>query len=249
MTRTPSPSSWFASFVHVAVLAVVAAVVLAPAAGCRGKSAATGTANGGQARANGAGAMPAGASPLGYCSVTVSGGMNLAFTAPAEDEDFDTDYWRTDAETRELVRAMIQYDEYQTFDDDEDYLVEQTMARDPRLVIFGLLCSADAGTISFVPGRFSRYADVPFRPRTYEIGPAPRIEAVTSGVFFANVDLGQDAAERHFVVTSPGQLNVSVFNELQMAGTFSFDAASADGIRVSVTGRFDYRKPKPESLE
>ena len=76
-----------------------------------------------------------------------------------------------------------------------------------------------------------------------------RREAVTTGVFFATVFLGKDPNAREYFVTSPGELNITTFNELQMAGTFTFAAASSDNLQVVVQGRFDYRKPKPEVLD
>jgi hypothetical protein len=156
--------------------------------------------------------LPAGASPLGYCAVTVTGAQATTFTVPVDDGDFDTDYWRTEAETRDQIRALLRFDEYQVFTEDEEYLAEQAMARDPRLTLFVMDCSGEQGGVTLVPGRFSRYADVPFRPRTYEIAPARRIEAVTAGAFYATVLVGAGQKARDYTVTAPGELNITTFN-------------------------------------
>ena len=193
--------------------------------------------------------MPAGASPLGYCAVTVTGAQATTFTVPVEEDDFDTDYWRTDSQTRDEIRAVLRVDEFQVFHEDEEYLTEQAMARDPRLTLFAMSCSGEQGGITLVPGRFSRYANVPFRPNTYEIAAASRIEAVTEGAFYATAYLTSGGSLRHYAPVEPGQLKITTFNELQIAGSFSFAAASADGQRILMQGKFDYRKPKAEVLE
>jgi hypothetical protein len=194
-------------------------------------------------------AFPAGASPLGYCSVTVTGAQATSFVVPADEADFDTDYWRTDAEARELIRGVLRFDEYRVYEEDEEYLTEQAMARDPRLTLFVMDCNGEQGGVTLVPGKFSRYADVPFRPNTYEIAPAANMEAVTEGVFLATISVGSGAASRDYTVVEPGVLNITVFNELQIAGTFTFKATSADGQVIVMQGKFDYRKPKEEVLD
>ena len=192
----------------------------------------------------------ASASALGYCSISITGAEQASFTVPAEEGDFDTDYWRTAVETRGLIRGMLEQDEVNDVNrEDIDYLVEQAMARDPRLVLFMMDCSGERAGLMLVPGRFSRYADVPFRPRAYEIAPAANIEAVTEGAFFVEAYIMRGAGPRHYAPVEPGQLNITTFNELQVAGTFSFAAASADGQRVVMTGKFDYRKPKEEVFD
>ena len=223
-----------------AAVVLLLAAVLAGVACNRGKPA---PAPGPSQQAGGA---PPGASALGYCSVTVSGAQAMSFVVPVEDGDFDSDYWRTDAETRELVLAMLKFDEYQFFERDEAYMVEQAMAHDPRINLFFMDCSSDKGGVVFLPGRYSRYADVPFRPGTFEIAPAARITAVTEGAFFASAYIFAGQKRLDVAPVEPGTLTITAFNELQIAGTFSFLAASADGQRVVMKGKFDYRKPKEE---
>lgn len=182
---------------------------------------------------------------LGSCDVTISGARSLSYRTPGGWLAFTTDYWLTDAQTRELLAAEALEDEM-TAEDDVEWFVDQGMSRDPRYVPMAILCLGPDATVSLVPGSQSRYGDVPFRAHSYEIAPVTTAADAIAGNFAALVSVLEGGESVSYGVTEPGTLDVEVFHRSRIEGTFSFQAVRGEGAdAIQVAGRFNFRRPGP----
>ena len=119
------------------------------------------------------------------------------------------------------------------------------MRKGPRVVLLGLNCSSaerpQAGSISFVPGQGSRYADVPFAPKRYVI---PGALGFGGGVRPGEVGVLVTVKDTAYKAAEPGELNITKFDASGIAGTFRFNAvevaATGTPKRITVEGKFDY---------
>jgi len=182
---------------------------------------------------------------LGSCDVTVTGARSLAYRTPGGALTFATDYWLTDVQMRELLEVEAREDEM-IAEDDVAWFVDLGMSRDPRAFPMAIFCSSQEASVSLVPGSQSRYADVPFRPKAYEIAPVSRADDAIAGNFAALVALMENGESVTYAVMEPGTLEIEVFHRSRIDGAFAFQAARAEGGDVvQVTGRFSFRRPAP----
>ena len=182
--------------------------------------------------------------PNGRCDVTITGAAQHTFTTPGGSADVATVYWMTDDELREYFAWQAREEaKLQLAEEDVAFFVDQAMAKNPRFTPLLIRCPSAQATVTIVPGVGSRYEDVPFRPASYKIAPAFRVEDAVQGLFAAQTFVVMGSQVVKFVPTGYGALNVTVFDDVRLAGTFSFNAVAGDKTLV-VNGRFDFRRPK-----
>jgi len=180
--------------------------------------------------------------PSGTCAVTITGALQLSFSALPSPSVFHTDYWWSEATLRAAFAAQAAQDR-DVAPQDEAWWVDQKMATDPIVSPLLISCVAREGGVTIVPGRASQYADVPFAPRAYELSPGPGPEDVIKGHFAAMVYLFEGGTSQRWVVSKPGVLTISEFDLEHISGTFSFVAIGAGKREIAVKGAFAFRKP------
>lgn len=186
--------------------------------------------------------------PTGRCDVTISGAVQLGFTTPGGPANVATVYWMTDDELRAYFAWRAREEsKLQLAEEDVDFFVDQAMSKNPRYTPLLIRCPSADATVTLAPGIASRYEDVPFRPALYKIAPAFSVEDAVQGLFAAQtmIVVGQEVVK--FTPTGYGTLSVSVFDENRMEGAFSY-AAAAGPQTVTVSGKFDFRRPPAAAL-
>ena len=107
------------------------------------------------------------------------------------------------------------------------------MKKDPRLFVFIMNCGGEHVTVSMLPGKGSRYADVPRAPKKY---------VVTKGAGAGEFNVLLNAADGTFSVKAPGTLEVIRFDSSRIEGAFAFEAEERFGKKrnVKVAGTFEF---------
>jgi len=180
--------------------------------------------------------------PSGTCTVTMTGALQLSFSALPSPSVFHTDYWWSEARLRAALAAQAAQDR-DIASKDEAWWVDQRMANDPVFTPLLISCVGHEGGVTIVRGRGSQYADVPFAPRTYELSPGPGPDDAIRGHFAAMVYLFEGGTSQRWVVSKPGVLAVSEFDLTHISGTFSFVAVGTGKREIAVKGRFAFRAP------
>jgi hypothetical protein len=184
----------------------------------------------------GAAAAPASGKDIGRCKINVTGDV----TASAEPVrraitdskvSFATDHWLSDDELRTALRVMIGLGDDKGVD--KEAKVAEAMKQDPRLFVFIMNCAGDDVTMSVLPGKDSRYADIPRAPKKY---------VVTGGAKAGQMGVMLSVGDAHFGVKAPGTLEVTRFDSSRIEGTFAFEADERYGEKrnVKVAGSFEF---------
>ena len=189
-------------------------------------------------RAPSAAGAAAGASgkDLGRCKIEVTGDVTASaepvrHAATDSKVSFATDYWLSDDELETGLRALVGLGGDKGVD--KDAKVAEAMKNDSRLFVFLMLCGDDAVTLSLVPGKASRYADIPRAPKKYVVTKDAR-----AGELSVMLSVGDSALS----VKAPGTLEVTRFDSSRIEGTFAFEAEERYGKKRSVkaAGSFEF---------
>jgi hypothetical protein len=184
-----------------------------------------------------AGAAPAtSGKDMGRCKIDVTGDITAsAVTVRRSVTDskvgFATDHWLSDDELRTGLRVMIGLGDDKGVD--KEAKVAEAMKQDPRLFVFLMNCGGDDVTMSVLPGKDSRYADIPRAPKKY---------VVTKGAGAGQMGVMLSVRDAHFGVKAPGTLEVTRFDSSRIEGTFAFEAEERYGEKrnVKVAGSFEF---------
>ena len=150
-----------------------------------------------------------------------------------------TDYWMTDGELRQALEMMAGLGAKKS-DADIAAEVDKDMKNDPRLMLLLINCGDETGHLNFMPGNGSKYADVPFGPKTYKI---LATNEGKPGDFGAMVGFTPPGGKREsYGVTGSGTLDVKKFDKTGIAGTFHLTAEKLfkGGDAITIDGDFDY---------
>jgi hypothetical protein len=185
-----------------------------------------------------------GTSGAGSCEVKVSGDEDVSFSSGGGIAAVGSDYWYSDEELRTSLRMMARLGGGKN-DAELDREVDAAMKQDPRLTLLVLNCGLgtdeSGGSVSLLPGNESRYADVPFGPKTYTIA--------KGGIFGGGAGKGEFSAlfslkDGVWALDEPGTLEITRFDKSGIAGRFSFKASErfAGGTpkKVAVQGTFNF---------
>jgi hypothetical protein len=226
------------SFLHALTLALSFAVA------CARKDGAPATADAGATGVPGAPgsavAAPSAPHPPGReaCHVKFSGAEESEFSGmwwPGRKDDKVTaasDYWATDAEVRTALRAGIKNKDRAEVDRE----IGAHMEHDPHLVILGIECISDSGSLVIVSGEKSTYADIPFKPGTYKLGTGTAKSAPAGDFAVGRLR----SAAGPYLDATPGTLTLTKFDATGVAGSFSFTATSASTkAPAKIEGTFD----------
>ena len=179
----------------------------------------------------------------GTCEVTVTGDEAATFKAPSGLGAVATDYWFTEDEIRQSLRWLASGEGKSK--EQVEHEANEAMRKDPRVSLLGLNCDPkerpQAGSISFLVGKGSRYADMPFGPKRYVIAAGLGTgDGVRAGEFGVLLTVNGTP----YKPAAPGELSITRFDASAIAGTFRFDAVEvvAKGApkRITVAGTFDY---------
>ena len=179
----------------------------------------------------------------GSCEVTVTGDESASFKTPGGLGAVATDYWFTEDEIRQSLRWLVS-GEGKSKEQVEREL-DEAMAKEPRVTLLGLGCAdakrPQADGISFVVGKGSRYADMPFAPKRYVIAAGSGTgDGVRTGQFGVLMTVNGTP----YKPAEPGELNITKFDRSGIAGTFRFIAVEVvpkgAAKRITVEGTFDY---------
>lgn len=159
----------------------------------------------------------------GNCNVRVSGDETLEYTGAGGNSAVGTDYWYTDEEMRAILRQLASFGG-DLSDEELDKQVEEDMMKDPRFILLLLNCVSEDGTgsISITPSSPSKYADVPFGPKTYVI-------KAGQGVFGSSdvpgeISILMTLGDASYKVAKDGKLDITKFDNSGITGTFNFGA-------------------------
>ena len=150
------------------------------------------------------------------------------------DVQASSDYWASESDLRRVVGARLA-----VFATDEEARrkLAQTMASDPRQQILRLSCLTDQGGVTLLTSHRSRYRDVPFGPGRYRISTAD-MAAAAPGEFVAQT-VRTDRLD--YYKAQGGELELTLFDQEGVAGSFTLTAAAAPGEPVlTVKGRFAF---------
>jgi hypothetical protein len=194
--------------------------------------------------ANEGSAVKADPYPQGYCRITVAGAVTKDEVASniANGTGAATVYWMTDESLRSYFEWKFrEVDKKAVAPEDVNFLVDQSMARNPRFTPLMIKCWAPAVSVSLVPGFGSRYENIPFRPASYTIAPASQVRQTIPGYFAAQTTMVDNGKGLDFTPVGHGQLIVTLFDDARVGGTFAYEAASGK-LRVSVKGVFEFKR-------
>jgi hypothetical protein len=162
-------------------------------------------------------------SSSGSCKVVVEGAVQLEDTAPGGQAAISTDYWLSEENLRSVV----------TYLEKDPAKIDAAMKADPRFMTLLINCKGTRSSISFVAEKDSRYADIPFKPRKYQLGTGK------PGSFKPLVLIDRNAYR-----TKGGTLDVTRFDDTGLAATFQFKATDiASDNQVTVRGTIDLACP------
>jgi hypothetical protein len=174
------------------------------------------------------------------CNVEITGDTTLTIKAPppgASDAEkhrvaANSDYWMSEQTIRRGVEAMHSMDGA-----DRQKKIDAQMKADPRIVQLAITCMTNDFTLGFTPTDGSKYADVPMKPKKYKIvppkGPPGAFEVV------GWLMIGAKHPKDKYVVSEPGELDITEFNSKHLAAKFSFKATNTKTPKkITVTGTF-----------
>lgn len=174
----------------------------------------------------------------GACNVTIETPAPVSFQTDSDGVGFNTDYWASASEMRELL-AYVAREEEELEESSVPAYVEAKMKQDPIFTLFQLNCLGDAAQVTFSPVPGSRYDDVPFHAGGYliaETGREPNRGNVAVSMS------GPVVSPDDFAVVGPGVFLITTLNRAGVEGTFAFKARLKKGaVPVQVRGSFSFR--------
>jgi len=156
----------------------------------------------------------------GSCEVEVTGDVSTTWEGSGGSSAVSTDYWYTDEE----------------LDDAAAILGGTRTEGEPVYSVLIVNCKSSASTqnVSLLPAAGSGFDDIPYGEGTYAISvPGEPGSGVFTTIFAVDT-------ESVFAVSSPGELNLTKFDETGITGTFSFQATASDAREITVSGSFDF---------
>jgi len=172
------------------------------------------------------------------CEITVEGDLTAKGESPGGPMAVGSDYWMSDAEIKEAVKAMAG-----ALGGGKPVDLDAELKKDPRIYTLLINCATPRAKISIGPSMGSKYADVPFGPKKYKIA-APKGEQ--PGLMTTLTTFEGDTGV--WVVDGEGELDVSKFDKTGIAGSFSYGLAEATfgdksktPRKVKVTGKFAFK--------
>jgi len=156
----------------------------------------------------------------GNCSVDVTGDLATSWEGSGGSAAVGTDYWYTRDELEEAA----------------EFLGGMTEG-EPVFFVLVINCSASdtSQNVSLLPASGTGFDDIPYAPASYAIAVPGESEAGQ----FTSIFLVDEGAL--FAVSSPGELDITTFDETGIAGTFRFPATEVAGAReIEVSGSFDF---------
>jgi hypothetical protein len=191
---------------------------------------------GGPAPSAAGAALAASGKVVGRCKIDVTGDVTaskqLVRHAVTDTKvSVGTDYWMSDDELKTALRVMIGLGDDKGVD--KDAKVAEAMKQDPRLFLFIMSCGDGDVTMSVLPGKDSRYADIPRAPKKY---------VVTRDAGPGQLDVMLSVGDGHFGVKAPGTLEVTRFDSSRIEGTFAFEGDERYGKKrsIKVAGSFEF---------
>jgi hypothetical protein len=178
---------------------------------------------------------------VGKCTFTVTGDVALTVDAvatksPPNGKAMATaDYWQTDDQIRSALQMLGGLDSKKSKDAIKAE-VDEAMKKDPKFMLLLVNCGAEGGSLNFVPGKDSKYADIPFKAGKYPIAAG----TAKAGELDVTVNLRPPTGHKSFEVSEPGAMDITKFDATGVAGTFTFKAKSRDGKAIEIKGSFDY---------
>lgn len=166
----------------------------------------------------------------GSCKVDVSGAMTKSFETAGGRNALGSDYFMNDQELREAVGFLSR-----------GKSVDEAMKEDPRLYTLIVNCSGGGLNLNFLPSADSKYADVPFGPKKYELaglmGKKPGFMTVMMSI------------DNKMLMREPGgHFEITKFDKTGLAANFAFKAKDESGGAVDVKGTIDYRCAQDTAL-
>lgn len=114
-------------------------------------------------------------------------------------------------------------------------------------------CSGEAGSLSFFATATASEETIPYGPATYTLDPAGNVFGAGEGDAPIGVLLNLTGSQTNWGLSEPGVLEITVFDDQRLAGTFAFTATDVlarsplgDGTSegtITVKGSFDFRNP------
>lgn len=159
----------------------------------------------------------------GSCKVDVSGSITKSFETAGGRSALGSDYFMNDQEIQEAVKFLSR-----------GKSVEEAMKQDPRVYTLVVNCSGGGLNLNFLPSADSKYADVPFGPKKYELaglmGNKPGFMTVMMSI------------DNKMLMREPGgHFEITKFDKTGLVANFAFKAKDESGGAVDVKGTIDYR--------
>ena len=178
------------------------------------------------------------------CEIAVTGDTTATIKAESRAGSLQgkvgpsTDYWLSDDQVRRAVSMMHNLNSNLTAAE-KQRRIDESMTKDPRLMLLLINCMADEGGIIFGTSNGSKYADVPFQPASYTIGGKGPSKP---GEFTAAFQLSPVGKLEGYSISEPGELVLTQFDRKGLVGTFSFKAHQFGTTpnRVTVAGSFHF---------
>ena len=159
----------------------------------------------------------------GSCKVDLSGSITKSFETAGGLSALGSDYFMNDEELRKAVAIFSR-----------DKSVEEAMKQDPKVYTLVVNCSGGGRNLNCLPSADSKYADVPFGPKKYELaglmGNKPGFMTVMMSV--DNKMLSREPG---------GHFEITKFDKTGLVANFAFEAKDEAGGAVDVKGTIDYR--------
>lgn len=172
----------------------------------------------------------------GKCEVNVTGDVTVSWKGDGGAEALGSDYWLSEDDMRQAFEFIVSGTK-----EEKEKQVEEAMKGDPRFFILLVNCISDEDSdilLSLSPSNAAKYADVPFGPAQYTMGPGGSEDPK---VFSALLSTGGDEIWK---ISEAGTLKITKWDKKGIAGTFNFKAEEtfAEGTpkKVSVEGSFDF---------
>lgn len=162
----------------------------------------------------------------GYCAVQIRGATTRDAKGPGGAMAVGTDYWTSLETSRKQLEMTVK----------DPAKVEEGLKQDPRMFTLLVNCVDPQAqlNLNFMPASGSKYADVPFGPKTYKLRPSMEAKPGDMTLMF-----GLDQAG-FYQLDGEGTFDVTKFDTTSLAGTFAFKVKDGDK-QLDVTGEFELR--------
>lgn len=159
----------------------------------------------------------------GSCKVDVSGSITKSFETAGGRSALGSDYFMNDQEIQEAVKFLSR-----------GKSVEEAMKQDPRVYTLVVNCSGGGLNLNFLPSADSKYADVPFGPKKYELA---GLMGNKPGFMTVMMSIDNKMLRRE----PGGHFEITKFDKTGLVANFAFKAKDEAGGAVDVKGTIDYR--------